>query len=123
MSKTEAIMKFAFHSGLRDRSAAYRSGVWDALLKRLDGVQDIQPPYPVRSAEADAYLLGMNEGTRLADELTLATPQDTPVLPPNGGPRRFPQERIEEIRQMRAESRRARLQDLDPPGLRPEIDG
>lgn len=75
MSKTEAIMQLAFCPGRPARSAAYRAGVRDVLLKRLDGVQDIPFPYQVGSAEADAYLSGTDEGMRRAKEMTGATPE------------------------------------------------
>lgn len=69
MSKADAVMKAAFYPGRPPRSAAYRAGVRDILLKRLDGFQDIAFPYRMGSAEADAYLSGMDEGLRIAKEL------------------------------------------------------
>ncbi|MBL8395937.1 MAG: hypothetical protein JNK99_14525 [Candidatus Accumulibacter sp.] len=80
MSKTEALMQLAFYPGRPARSAAYRAGVRDVLLKRLDGVQDLPFPYQVGSAEADAYLSGMDEGMRRANELTWATPEQRRVI-------------------------------------------
>lgn len=68
MSKTEVIMKLAFYPGRPARSAAYRAGVRDTLLKRLDGVTEIPFPYQLGSAEADAYLSGTDEGMRRARE-------------------------------------------------------
>lgn len=73
MSKTEAVMEQAFYPGRPARSAAYKAGVRDVLLKRLDGVQDIPFPFRLGSAEADAYMSGTDEGRRRAAEL-LAPP-------------------------------------------------
>lgn len=84
----------------------------ERLVQRAEEIISAAQSAALQSFEADLPdLSGTDEGMRRANELTRATPEDTPVLPPNGGPRRFPQERIEEIRQRRAESRRARLQD------------
>lgn len=70
MSKTEKVMALAFYPGRPARSVAYRAGVRDTLLKRLDGVPDIPFPYRLGSAEADAYLSGQDEGRRRANEVT-----------------------------------------------------
>jgi hypothetical protein len=80
MSKTEALMQLAFYPGRPARSAAYRAGVRDVLLKHLDGVRDISFPYQMGSAEADAYLSGTDEGMRRANELTWATPEQRRVI-------------------------------------------
>lgn len=69
MSKAEIVMKLAFYPGRPARSAAYRAGVRDTLLKKLDGVREIPFPYRLGSAEADAYLAGTDEGLRRAREL------------------------------------------------------
>lgn len=76
MSKTERVMDLAFYPGRPARSSAYKAGVRDILLKRLDGVLDIPFPYRLGSAEADAYLSGMDEGRRRANELLHPEPSE-----------------------------------------------
>lgn len=70
MSKAQRVFERAFWPGRPARSAAYRAGVLDTLRKRLDGVLDIPFPYRLGSAEADAYLAGMDEGMRLAKDVS-----------------------------------------------------
>jgi hypothetical protein len=55
-------MEQTFWPGRPPRSAAYKAGVRDHLLKRIDGVLDLPFPYQLGSAEADAYLAGIEEG-------------------------------------------------------------
>lgn len=69
MSKAERVFELAFWPGRPARSAAYRAGVRDTLLRRLDGVLDIPFPYQHGSAEADAYLSGKDEGMRIAKDV------------------------------------------------------
>lgn len=71
-TRTDLVMRQIFSPGREARSAAYKAGVRDVLLKRLDGVRDIPFPYQIGTAEADAYFYGMDEGLRRAKELTQA---------------------------------------------------
>lgn len=69
-SKAQRVFDLAFWPGRPARSNAYRSGVFDTLLKRLDGVNDLPFPYQMGSAEADAYLAGIEEGLQLVQKVT-----------------------------------------------------
>lgn len=60
----EAIMAAAFNTARDPRSPAYRAGVRAALVFRLAGTRMVLP-YPLGSAQADAWLYGKEEGHSL----------------------------------------------------------
>ncbi len=69
MSKALRVFDLAFCPGRPLRSHAYKAGVLDTLLRRLDGCNDLPLPYPLGSAEADAYFAGEEEGRLLAKKM------------------------------------------------------
>lgn len=68
MSKALPVYTLAFPES-RIASHAYRDGVFDVLLVRLDGCSPMPFPYRLGGAEADAYIAGKEEGARLADDV------------------------------------------------------
>lgn len=67
MSKALPVYTLAFPES-RIASHAYRAGVFDTLLTRLDGCSPMPFPYQLGSAEADAYKAGKDEGELLAED-------------------------------------------------------
>jgi len=62
----QAVFAEAFQSGRAPRSEAYKQGVLDCLRVRIDGAQEIACPFTKGTAEADAYLSGVDEGEALS---------------------------------------------------------
>lgn len=50
------------------RSTEYRQGVFCALRYRLQEIQRMQCPYPIGTAQADAWFSGADEGHSAARE-------------------------------------------------------
>lgn len=62
----QALFERAFSHGRAPRSEAYKRGVLDCLLARVDGVSMARCPYAEGTAECDAYFAGVDEGRVLA---------------------------------------------------------
>lgn len=75
-STAQAIFDRAFFSGREPRSQAYRRGVLDMLLARLDGAK-LACPFRLGTAEADAYFSGGDEGRLLAAQAKLPSDYHT----------------------------------------------
>lgn len=68
MTTAQDVFENAFVGPRQPRSAAYRAGVLAALEFRFGEVERTRLPYPVGSAEADAWFSGTDEGHALARE-------------------------------------------------------
>lgn len=64
----QQIFDDAFSRPRDPRSDEYKRGVFNALNYRLGVVQGLNCPYPVGSAQADAWFAGTSEGYALAAE-------------------------------------------------------
>lgn len=65
----DGLMAAAFDQPREPRSAAYKAGVRDLLTRRINGLtapwsRDFVP-YPMGTAEADAFLAGHDEGKQI----------------------------------------------------------
>lgn len=66
-SKTaQELFDEAFAVSRDPRSDAYKAGVLYVLRARAEGIRGPQRPYPLGSAEADAYFAGCQEGHLIA---------------------------------------------------------
>ena len=65
MSTAQQVFDQAFSTPRNARSPAYKRGVMDCLLARLEST-DMPVSYPNGSAELDAYCSGWTEGGVLA---------------------------------------------------------
>ena len=64
MSKALEIFKTLFDGPRDPRSAEYQEGCLYILRRKHDGIGQKQCPYPMPSAQADAWLAGCQEGLR-----------------------------------------------------------
>ena len=62
----QAVFDKAFTQGREPRSDAYKLGVLNCLRTRVDGEPAKKCPFPLGTAEADAYQSGVNEGRALS---------------------------------------------------------
>ena len=62
----QEVFNEAFPPGRAPRSEAYKRGVLDCLRFRIDDVPEVKCPYDQGTAEADAYLAGVDEGIDLS---------------------------------------------------------
>lgn len=72
MSKAYALFKAAFDVPRETRSTEYKAGCLYILRRKLDGIEKQDCPYPIPSAQADAWLSGCEEGLRLYHKVTQA---------------------------------------------------
>lgn len=64
MSKAMELFKTLFDGPRDPRSAEYQEGCLYILRRKLDSIGQKPCPYPMPSAQADAWLAGCQEGVR-----------------------------------------------------------
>lgn len=65
MSKAREIFQQAFDRPRDERSLEYKNGVLDTLMLRFGDIASARCPYPIGTAQADAYFAGCGEGHQL----------------------------------------------------------
>ena len=68
----DELMAKAFAPGREPRSAEYKRGVHDMLVRRIEGVR-LPIPYDQASAQRDAYYSGWDEADAIIRSLEVAS--------------------------------------------------
>lgn len=64
MNTSDKIVAFAFSTPRDPRSAEYKEGMRVVLAFRLGEISEVRCPFPLGTAQADAFFSGCDEGHR-----------------------------------------------------------